>query len=78
MQSLMIVVLGIAGMSFGWFVYSKFIATKSDQRDEIFGTPAHEFSDGGTPSGSRSCSRGCCRMIRGGPSEALHLRAVFA
>ena len=46
MQSLMIVVLGIAGMSFGWFVYSRFIATKIYQLDENFVTPAHEFNDG--------------------------------
>ena len=46
MQSLMIVLLGIAGMSFGWFVYSKFIASKIYQLDENFVTPAHEFSDG--------------------------------
>ena len=46
MQSLMIVVLGIAGMSFGWFVYSKFIATKIYRLDENFVTPAHEFNDG--------------------------------
>ncbi len=46
MQSLMIVVLGIAGMTFGWFVYSKFIATKIYQLDPDFVTPAHEFNDG--------------------------------
>lgn len=46
MQSLMIVVLGVAGMSFGWFVYSKFIATKIYRLDESFVTPAHEFNDG--------------------------------
>ena len=46
MQSLMIVVLGVAGMSFGWFVYSKFIATKIYRLDENFVTPAHEFNDG--------------------------------
>ena len=46
MQSVMIVVLGIAGMSFGWFVYSKFIATKIYQLDPDFVTPAHEFNDG--------------------------------
>jgi len=42
----MIVLLGIAGMTFGWFVYSKFIATKIYQLDENFVTPAHEFNDG--------------------------------
>ncbi|MGI9206135.1 MAG: carbon starvation CstA family protein [Woeseiaceae bacterium] len=46
MQSVMIVVMGIAGMSFGWFVYSKFIATKIYQLDADFVTPAHEFNDG--------------------------------
>ncbi|MGB5579052.1 MAG: carbon starvation protein A, partial [Woeseia sp.] len=46
MQSLMIVALGVAGMTFGWFVYSKFIATKIYQLDPDFITPAHEFKDG--------------------------------
>ena len=46
MQSVMIVVLGIAGMTFGWFVYSKFIASKIYQLDPDFVTPAHEFNDG--------------------------------
>lgn len=46
MQSAMIVVLGIAGMAFGWFVYSKFIASKIYQLDPNFVTPAHELNDG--------------------------------
>jgi len=46
MQSVMIVIIGIAGMTFGWFVYSKFIATKIYQLDPDFVTPAHEFNDG--------------------------------
>ena len=46
MQSVMIVVLGVAGMSFGWFVYSKFIATKIYRLDPDFVTPAHELNDG--------------------------------
>jgi carbon starvation protein len=46
MQAVMIVALGIAGMSFGWFVYSRFIATKIYQLDPDFVTPAHEFNDG--------------------------------
>ena len=46
MQSLMIVLLGLAGMAFGWFVYSKFIATKIYQLDPNFVTPANEFNDG--------------------------------
>jgi len=46
MQSVMIVILGLAGMAFGWFVYSKFIAHKIYQLDPDFVTPAHEFNDG--------------------------------
>ncbi len=46
MQSIMIVVLGIVGMTFGWFVYSKFIAEKIYKLDPNFVTPAHEFEDG--------------------------------
>lgn len=46
MQSVMIIVLGLAGMTFGWFVYSKFIATKIYQLDPNFVTPAHEMEDG--------------------------------
>ncbi|HZW59267.1 MAG TPA: carbon starvation protein A [Woeseiaceae bacterium] len=46
MQSIMIVILGLAGMTFGWFVYSKFIATKIYRLDPDFVTPAHELNDG--------------------------------
>ena len=46
MQSVMIVLMGVAGMAFGWFVYSKFIATRIYQLDPDFVTPAHEFNDG--------------------------------
>ena len=46
MQSVMIVVLGIAGMALGWFIYSKFIAEKIYQLDPDFTTPAHELNDG--------------------------------
>ena len=46
MQSVMIVVLGIAGMAFGWFFYSKFIATKIFRLDPEFVTPAHRRNDG--------------------------------
>ena len=46
MQSVAILVLGLAGMAFGWFVYSKFIATKIFQLDPDFVTPAHELNDG--------------------------------
>ena len=46
MQSVTIVFLGLAGMAFGWFVYSKFIADKIFQLDPDFVTPAHELRDG--------------------------------
>ncbi|MDH5214957.1 MAG: carbon starvation protein A [Gammaproteobacteria bacterium] len=46
MQSVMIVLIGIIGMSFGWFVYSKFIAEKIFRLDPDFVTPAHQVNDG--------------------------------
>ena len=46
MQSIMIGLMGLAGMTFGWFVYSKFIATKIYRLDPDFVTPANEFNDG--------------------------------
>jgi len=46
MQSILIVLLGLSGMLFGWFVYSKFIAEKIFQLDPNFITPAHELEDG--------------------------------
>ncbi|WP_218354532.1 carbon starvation CstA family protein [Alteromonas lipotrueiana] len=46
MQSILIVLLGIIGMIIGWFVYSKFIATRIFKLDENFLTPAHELNDG--------------------------------
>ncbi|WP_125563571.1 carbon starvation CstA family protein [Pseudoalteromonas rubra] len=46
MQSIMIVLFGILGMLFGWFVYSKFIAEKIFKMDDKFVTPAHELNDG--------------------------------
>jgi carbon starvation protein CstA len=36
MHSISIVILGIAGMAFGWFVYSKFIANKTFKIDPDF------------------------------------------
>jgi len=41
-----IVLFGLAGLTFGWFVYSKFIAEKIYRLDPDFKTPAHEFNDG--------------------------------
>ncbi|MEW9798903.1 carbon starvation CstA family protein [Alteromonas sp. CYL-A6] len=46
MQSIAIVLLGIVGMMLGWFVYSKFIASKIFRLDDKFVTPAHELQDG--------------------------------
>ncbi|AIY65797.1 carbon starvation CstA family protein [Pseudoalteromonas piratica] len=46
MQSVFIVLLGIIGMLFGWFVYSKFIALRIFQMDDKYITPAHQINDG--------------------------------
>ena len=46
MASVAIVLLGIAGMLAGWFLYSKFIAEKIFKLSESFVTPAHEVNDG--------------------------------
>ncbi|MGQ9426777.1 carbon starvation CstA family protein [Gilvimarinus sp. F26214L] len=46
MHSVLIVLFGIAGMCFGWFVYSKFVASKIYRLDPEFQTPAHELKDG--------------------------------
>ncbi len=46
MHSVLIVLLGLAGMAFGWFVYSKFIASRIFRLDAEFVTPAHQFNDG--------------------------------
>jgi len=42
----MIVLAGLAGMAFGWFVYSKFIAARVYRLDPDFVTPAHALNDG--------------------------------
>ena len=46
MHSVFIVLLGIAGMCFGWFVYSRFVANRIFRLDPDFVTPAHRFNDG--------------------------------
>lgn len=46
MQSAAVVLMGIAGMCFGWFVYSRFIATRIFRLDPNFVTPAHAINDG--------------------------------
>jgi len=46
MSSIFIVLFGLVGFCFGWFVYSKFIAEKIYQLDPNYQTPAHRFEDG--------------------------------
>lgn len=46
MNGIMIVLFGIAGLIFGWFVYSRFIAFRIYRLDPDFQTPAHELKDG--------------------------------
>ena len=46
MSSVFIVLFGLVGFCFGWFVYSKFIAEKIYQLDPNYLTPAHRFEDG--------------------------------
>ncbi|MEQ8409564.1 MAG: carbon starvation protein A [Gammaproteobacteria bacterium] len=46
MSSIFLVVFGLIGFSFGWFVYSKFIAEKIYRLDPNYVTPAHRVNDG--------------------------------
>jgi carbon starvation protein len=46
MSSVFLVIFGLIGFSFGWFVYSKFIASKIYRLDPNYETPAHRFNDG--------------------------------
>ncbi len=46
MSSVFLVIFGLIGFSFGWFVYSKFIAEKIYRLDPNYETPAHKFNDG--------------------------------
>lgn len=46
MNSLVILAVGLAGLVFGYFVYSKFIASKILKLNESFATPSHELEDG--------------------------------
>ncbi len=46
MSSILLVMFGIVGFCFGWFVYSKFIASKIYQLDPNYVTPAHQINDG--------------------------------
>lgn len=44
-NSLWLLLIGVLVYSFGWFVYSRFVASKILQLNEKFKTPAHEFRD---------------------------------
>lgn len=46
MSSIFLVIFGLAGFTFGWFIYSNFIAGKIYKLDPDYVTPAHEFNDG--------------------------------
>lgn len=46
MSAVLVLLLGIAGMAAGYFVYSKFIAEKIYQLDPNYQTPAHAYKDG--------------------------------
>lgn len=46
MSSIWIMLIGLATLAFGYFVYSKYLAQKVYQLDENFETPAHELHDG--------------------------------
>lgn len=46
MSAVIVLLLGIAGMTAGYFFYSKFIAEKIYRLDPDFKTPAHTYQDG--------------------------------
>ena len=46
MSSIFLVLMGIGGFCFGWFVYSKFIAGRIYRLDPDYVTPANRFNDG--------------------------------
>jgi len=46
MSAIVLLVLGLAAMAAGYFLYSKFIAEKIYRLDPDFKTPAHEYEDG--------------------------------
>ncbi|SFU89097.1 carbon starvation CstA family protein [Halomonas korlensis] len=46
MSAIIILVLGLAAMAAGYFLYSKFIAEKVYRLDPDYTTPAHEYEDG--------------------------------
>ena len=46
MDSALLILFGLAGGTFGWFFYSRYVAAKILQLDPGFVTPAHEVNDG--------------------------------
>jgi carbon starvation protein len=46
MSSIAILLLGLAGLCFGWFIYSRYVAVHIYKLDPDFVTPAHELKDG--------------------------------
>ena len=46
MSSIAILLLGLVGLCFGWFVYSRYVASHIFKLDPDFVTPAHELQDG--------------------------------
>lgn len=46
MSAIILLLLGLGGMAAGYFVYSRFIASRIYRLDPDFRTPAHEFEDG--------------------------------
>lgn len=46
MSSIFLIIIGLSGFAFGWFIYSKFIAEKIYQLDPNYVTPAHRINDG--------------------------------
>ena len=46
MSAILLLVVGLACMAAGYFVYSRFIAQKILKLDPHFQTPAHEINDG--------------------------------
>ena len=46
MSPIVILLLGVLGLCFGWFVYSRYVATHIYRLDPDFVTPAHELEDG--------------------------------
>lgn len=46
MSAIILLLLGLGGMAAGYFVYSRFIASRIYKLDPNFRTPAHEFEDG--------------------------------